>query len=281
MTLHLLPVLFGLAVWWGTTVLVVFLDGLPRRTFRWSLAGATAVLALALAGLWVSARAPTTAGAYAAFACGVLVWGWCELSFYTGWITGPRPLPCPTESRGWARFARALRACLWHELALVGCAAAAAALTWGAPNKVGLGVFLVLWLMHTSARLNVFLGVRNLQEEFLPAHMAWLRSYCRKRPMNWLFPVSVTAGTALAVALAWKGFAPGEPAHVQAGFTLLAAFTALGVLEHWLLVLPWNPVALFAVGLTSRSAASPPAGAVIPFDPQARPAPATALTRAA
>ena len=31
--------------------------------------------------------------------------------------------------------------------------------------------------MRQSAKLNVFLGVRNLSEEFLPQHLHYLQSY--------------------------------------------------------------------------------------------------------
>ena len=40
--------------------------------------------------------------------------------------------------------------------------------------------------------LNVFLGVRNLNEQFLPKHLRYLGSYLVQKPMNLLFPLSVT-----------------------------------------------------------------------------------------
>ncbi|MBV8868454.1 MAG: DUF3623 family protein, partial [Acetobacteraceae bacterium] len=45
---YLAPVLFALFVWWFSTGLIIFLDGLPRRTFRWSMLGATVLLAASL-----------------------------------------------------------------------------------------------------------------------------------------------------------------------------------------------------------------------------------------
>ncbi|WP_163591818.1 DUF3623 family protein, partial [Klebsiella pneumoniae] len=59
-----------------------------------------------------------------------------------------------------------------------------------------------LWLMRLSAKLNVFLGVRNLNEQFLPEHLRYMHSYFRQRSSNALFPVSVIGVTALA-ASAW------------------------------------------------------------------------------
>ena len=49
-----LPILYTLFVWWFSTGLILYLDGLPRPTFRWSMAGASAVLAGALYGLAAS-----------------------------------------------------------------------------------------------------------------------------------------------------------------------------------------------------------------------------------
>ena len=47
MSEHALPVLYTLFLWWFSTGLIVYLDGLHPRTFRWSLAGAGALAVLA------------------------------------------------------------------------------------------------------------------------------------------------------------------------------------------------------------------------------------------
>ena len=65
--------------------------------------------------------------------------------------------------------------------------------------------------MHESARLNVFLGARNLNEHFLPPHLAYLGSFLRKRPMNLLFPFSVTISTAICGVLATEAAFAADP----------------------------------------------------------------------
>ena len=252
MTYHLYPLLFGLAVWWASTVAIIFLDGLPRSTFKWSMAGATVVLAAALWGLHVSSLHATPAAAYAAFACGVLAWGWQEMSFYMGVVTGPRKTPCPEGCGGWAHFVHAVQTSLWHELAIIGSAVIVVALTWGQPNQVGTWSFLVLWWMHQSAKLNVFFGVRNLNEEFLPEHLNFLKSFLTKKPMNNFFPVSVTISTIITAAVLAKAFAHGTKPFDQVGLTFIGAFMALAVLEHWMLVMPMPAGAIWAPGLKSR-----------------------------
>jgi putative photosynthetic complex assembly protein 2 len=109
--------------------------------------------------------------------------------------------------------------------------------------------------MRLSAKFNVFLGVPNLTEEFLPDGLAFLKSYFRKRPMNLLFPVSITAST-IATWLLVDQAISGTTGLAVAGFTMLAALMALAVLEHWFLVLPLPVATLWRWGLTSRTAES-------------------------
>ena len=247
------PVLFTLFVWWFSTGLILYLDGLPKWTFRWSLAGATLLAAAALYGLHETSTDTSVAGAYIAFACGVLVWGWVEVSFLMGFVTGPRCTPCPPGAAGWERFACAVAVILHHELVIVALAAAVVAATWGGANQIGTWTFLILWVMRQSAKLNLFLGVRNLNEQFLPDHLSYMQSYFRRRRMNLLFPVSVSAATALAAIIWERAFAPEVSAFGTAGLTLVGTLLTLAILEHWFLVLPLPSDALWSWGLRSRT----------------------------
>ena len=261
MSLYVFPALFALFVWWFSTGVIMYLDGLPRRTFKWSMVGATAVLAASLYGLYASRGDTTLGGAYAGFTCGLLAWGWQEISFYMGFVTGTRKQPCEEGCRGWRHFGHAIQTSLWHELAIIGAAIVVVALTWHAANQVGMWTFMVLWWMHQSAKLNVFLGVRNLNEEFLPEHLQFLRSFLTKKPMNLLFPVSITVSTVILVRLVDAAIAPGATRFEAAGFCFLSVLMALAVLEHWLLVLPLPAAALWGWSLSSRKTKP-----VAPFD---------------
>ncbi len=248
------PALHGLLIWWLSTGVILFLDGLPRRTFRWSMAGATMVLCGALYGLVISATDTSVAGAYTAFTCGVLIWGWLEISFYMGYVTGPRTHHCHHGCSGWRHFGHAIQASLYHELAVLLLACIVAALTWNAPNQFGTWTFVVLWWMHQSARLNVFLGVSNLNAEFLPEHLDYIKSFFTSRPMNLLFPFSVTISTIAAVLLVQQALAGRADAFREAGYSLLATLMVLAILEHWFLVLPisaarlWNSLWQWSLG---------------------------------
>ncbi len=239
-----LPVVLALVAWWFSTGLILALQHLPRRTHAWSFGGATLVLAGALWTIGRSADDTTEAGAYAGFLAALAVWGWQEMAYYMGFVSGPRPVACPPAARGLDRFLSALATSLWHEFAILAGGLVILCLVWGAPNRVGLWTYAVLVLMNASARLNLFLGVRNLQLEFLPAHLGYLAGYLRQRAMNGLFPLSVSLGTAAAVLLGAAALGAGtEPE--RTGLALVATLTALAVLEHWFLMLPLPAAALW------------------------------------
>ena len=246
------PILFALFVWWFSTGLIIALDNLPRRTFRWSMAGGTAVLAASLYGLARTSADASVGGAYAAFTYGLLVWGWQEMSFFMGFVTGPRRVPCDEELPGRRRFGQAVQAMLYHELAILASAVAVVALTRGGVNQVGTWTFVILWLMRQSAKLNVYLGVRNLNEEFLPQDLRYLGSFFRRKPMNLLFPVSITLSTVAAALLTQRAVAAETGSFAATAFTFLATMTALGLLEHWLMVLPLPFAALWHWALRVR-----------------------------
>ena len=253
----LYPALFALFVWWFSTGAIIFLDQLPRPTFKYSMAGATLVLLASFWGIAASAQDTSLKGAYCAFSCGLLAWGWQEISFYMGFVTGPRTAPCPEGCSGWKHFIHAIQTSLWHELAIIAAALVVTTLTWNQPNHVGLWTFMVLWWMHQSAKLNVFLGVRNLNEEFLPDHLAFLKSFLTKKPMNLLFPFSVTISSVICVVMWERATAPGATPFTQAGGTFVATMMALAILEHWFLVLPLPSATLWHWGLASKAKQRP------------------------
>lgn len=233
-----LAVAFAVFMWWFSTGLVLALDQLPKKTFRWSLLLSSMLALAALAALQTTAQQTSVAGAYCAFTCALLIWGWHELTFLTGAITGPRRHALPAHVTGWPRFVASVLAILWHELAILAVGVLIVAMTWDAPNQVGTTTFLVLWVMRISAKLNLFFGVRNLSEDFLPAHLAYMASFFRRRRMNALLPFSVIGG---CIAAGMLISAAGDQAAVPAaavGSALVATLLVLAIIEHLLLVLP-------------------------------------------
>jgi putative photosynthetic complex assembly protein 2 len=244
------PVAYTLLLWWFTTGLILLLDGLGRSSYRWSLGGAALLAGLGLVALHYTAEQATATDAYVAFTSALLIWGFVELAFLTGVLTGPRRTDCPPGARGWTRLRAALGAILHHELALI-AAGLAIALVSGV-DHIGFWTFAALWLMRQSAKINLYLGVRNTGEQFLPPQLTYIASYFRRRPMNLLFPWSVLALTAAAVLLLFATMAVSQPGNEHTSLTLLTTLVVLGLLEHWFLVLPMDVDALWRWSLRGR-----------------------------
>jgi len=254
-----LAVLFAVFIWWFSTGIVLLLNGMQRRAYKFSLFTSSALAVAALVALNHTANQTTAAAVYCAFTCALLVWGWHELSFLTGWITGPRTTALPAEFREGhegRRFIESVRAILWHELGILAVGVLIIAMTWGAPNQVGTWTFIVLWSMRTSAKLNLFLGVRNLSEEFLPPHLVYLSSFFRRRAMNLLFPFVVSAASAVLAWMVMLALEPTADATTVLGLTLVGTMLALAILEHWMLVLPVPTTALWRWAMAKRQPAA-------------------------
>jgi putative photosynthetic complex assembly protein 2 len=246
-----LPVLFVLFAWWFLTGAVLWLVGLPRTTVRWSMTVATVIGLGALVTLWQTAGDTSPAAAYITFLAALFVWGWHEMSFLTGVVTGPRTTEAPRRVGGRAGLWPAVETLIYHEAAILLTVGILAVMLSGQPNEVGLWTFVILWIMRISAKLNVYLGVPNLTEEFLPAHLTYLKTYFCRRSMNLLFPVSVTLST-IATWLLITQAGNSVTAFDTIGFTFLATLMALALIEHWFLVVPLPSASLWSWGLWSR-----------------------------
>jgi putative photosynthetic complex assembly protein 2 len=254
--MSLLPAAYAILLWWFATGIILLLDGLPPHTFRWSLAGCAVLAAAGLWGIAASSDATSVAAAYCSFTGALLLWALIEMSFLMGVVTGSSRRACPDGARGWRRLKFALSAISHHEVAIIAGAGLVALASLRGDNDVGLWTFLALWCMRQSAKVNLFLGVRNTGEQFLPPRIEYMKSFFRKRPMNALFPISIsvlTAGSAFLIEAAHA--APSGSMHATA-LTLIATLVVLGALEHWFLMLPINTDALWRWSMGSRESSS-------------------------
>ena len=194
----------------------------------------------------------SVAGAYVGFLSALALWGWIELAFLTGVITGPVRQPLKAGVREWERFIRAWGTIAYHEMLLAFTLLAMIAASYGADNKFGMWTFAVLFAARVSAKLNLYLGVRKINVEFIPEHLNHLPSHFRIARMNWLFPISIT-GLSFALACFLERIWAVEMQADIVGFALLSALTALALLEHWFMVLPLPDEKLWRWMLAERT----------------------------
>lgn len=229
------PIAFALLCWWFGTGAILWLVRRPPHTFFTSMTLLTLGLGLSFWATWTSMQAATVANAYLGFASVILMWSWHELAFLTGWLTGPRPQALPPGVRGAERFGRSLQAVLWHELALLANFGVLLFMQQGQPSHVAICTFALLWCMRASAKLNLFFGVPEVGELYLPRHLQWLGSHFQRR-------ASISAFFLLSVGLAcvvwgWMVWQLGSgQATLTTGWVLLAALLGLAIVEHVIMV---------------------------------------------
>lgn len=244
------PLLFATVLWFVATGFVLWLDRLPSRTWPASLVGATIASGFAMAGIIATTPETSPAAAYAAFACALVLWGWHELSFLMGFVTGPNRGECPVDARGWRRFRLAAATLIHHEVAMFLTVIVLAAATWGQPNQTATLTFVLLFVMRLSAKFNIFAGVPHLSTEMMPDHMRYLASYFRIRPASGFFAASLIGIAALA---AWLGRAAmTSQGGLATGYALAFALVVLAFIEHGFLVVPWQDTRLFRWAIPAK-----------------------------
>ncbi|NEX44673.1 putative photosynthetic complex assembly protein PuhE [Pseudotabrizicola algicola] len=233
--------LSAIFLWWFSTGLILWrvrrADNEGHDAHLWSVLLGLPLLLAGIIGLNETLRDTSALGAYLAFLSALAVWGWVELAFLSGIITGPNTRPCPPDAALHSRFFRAVGTILWHETVLIALLATIVILSDGAPNIFGLWTFAILFFARISAKLNLFFGVPRIHTEFLPRPLSHLASHFCRAPMNWVFPISVTLLSYASYCWLERAYsATSEGATI--GFTLLSALTLLALLEHWFMVIP-------------------------------------------
>ena len=237
----LIASLIAFLVWWLATgaILIVakYADERGLRARQWATLMALPILIGGFGGYAMSLNAVSASGTYIAFFSAVAIWGWIELAFLTGVVTGPISKPLPSGVSELERFLRAWGTLAFHEILLVCTLISLVVVGWGAENTFGMWTFMVLYAARISAKFNLYFGVPKINIEFLPTVLMHLPSHFRIRRMNWFFPISISILT-FSVACWLERLNAATAIEAVIGFSLLTAITALALFEHWMMVLP-------------------------------------------
>jgi len=233
--------LAALFLWWFSTGILLWrvrhADNAGGDAHMWSVVFGLPLLFAGVVGLNLSLNDVSLNGVYYAFLSALALWGWIELAFLSGVITGPNSKICPPNAAFTERFKRAVGTIAYHEALLITALILIAYASFQMPNQFAFWTFAVLFFARISAKLNLFLGVPRINVEFLPRPLAHLASHFRLARMNGFFPVAVTLLTFAAGCWMERAISATTDAR-QIGFVLLAALTLLALLEHWFMVLP-------------------------------------------
>lgn len=249
---HIVPFIVTVAIWFVATGLIAWADSRGRSTFRRSIAiGGVAGIA-GLVAILVTSQTADHWAVYLSFVGALMVWGWHEIGFLTGAAAGPRRVALDANTSGFERFTQASATVIHHEVALALTALMLISLSWNAANQIGATVFVLLFALRLSSKINLFVGVPNSTTEMLPAHLDYLKSYFGPNRMTLLLGVSIFAILALAGWFASLAIAAPAGSPEMVGASLLTALCLLGAIEHLFLALPFRDGMLWGWAIRRR-----------------------------
>ncbi len=230
----------ALMLWWMSTGLILLAvrraDQAGGRAFHGLICWGLPFLVLGAVAVMQSVQALTVAGMYIGFAGALCIWGWIEMTFLTGLVTGPRKLPMTAQTPG-ERFAQAWGVVAYHEtLLLIGFLGIVLA-TIGQPNPIAAWTYGMLLFARVLAKLNLFNGVPGINTDAVPTPLSHITSYFRTSDPSWVFPLSVTV-LSLFTAFWVERLVHAATDASAVMFAFLSALTALALLEHWMMLIP-------------------------------------------
>jgi putative photosynthetic complex assembly protein 2 len=236
-----LAALATLFLWWFSTGIILWrvriADNGTARDHLYSVLFGLPLLAIGVAAAAASVDDLSVTGIYLAFLSALALWGWIELAFLSGVITGPNHRPCPALASTKDRFWRAVGTIAWHETALIVTLIGLGIASIQAVNPFAFGTFALLFVARVFAKLNLFFGVPRINIQFLPKPLAHLASHFRIGRITAFFPISVSVLTVASALLLERAINVENPS-MTVGYALLTCLCLLALLEHWFMVLP-------------------------------------------
>lgn len=237
------------AFWWAATGLIIA----SQRDETTRTAAFAAASALGLLGAWFIHRSrgeATASGARHGLAGAALLWTWVAIALYGGFVVGPGGRPVAADASRLTLALEAVRSIAFHEAAALTVVALAVALTWRSPNRFAVRTLTAFWATNQLAKLNVFAGVANPGERFLPDWLRFLEVYFGPAQNTVLLPLSVLVLAAAGTWLLARAVRGRDP-YAREGDGMIGWLVLLAALEHALLGISWN-APLWDVFLTLR-----------------------------
>jgi len=257
--------LVAILSWWLGTGAILWLVRLPARLFKRSMSALTLLVLLSCISTAWSMRQTSMVAAYVGFISVIVMWGWHEMAFLSGWITGPRRIAQESNAHGWRRFHLAVQALLHHELALLLNMGLLLLLQWDNPNHVALCTFSLLWCMRVSAKLNLFFGVPFVGEQYLPEHIAYMGSYFRRSSVTACFYLTISLSAFTWIWLVLE--AQRSSVTLSTSWVLLASLLGLAIVEHLLMVFSLPLQRLWGWAMRQPGALPEPLSGALPPQP--------------
>lgn len=226
MPAYLVLSIYAVLVLGAAVTLPTIADRLSSGAFSWMFGLATVAVVGALVGLALSRDDLSLRGVYTAHLCATVVWVWMEIGCRASAGFRARRL-------GFARSGP-----LWQDVMWIAPAAGIVALTWNGANQWGVWTFMLCWWGHVSMRLTAYASAHTRDG----GPLIWPPWFAAGLPpaqvLSAIFPLSVSAATAVCVWLAADALEYGLTTAQGVGLALVAVQAMVVYAALWLDVLP-------------------------------------------
>ena len=235
----------AVALWWLLTGIALMCVHQVSAVRNLVLGVATVVAGTSFWILPETAATHSVHSVLVGFLIALLIWGWLELVYLMGYVTGPNKDQAPGGAPTGKRFILALATIIYHEvLALAIIVLAFLQVGLEGNNLITPLVLSVLWIMRCSTKLNLFFGVRHFNENWLPKSLSYVTSFIVVGKNSALIVPTTLMAACLAAALFFAGINAASPT-AELTLYLLAWLSTLAVLEHFFLMYPLGEHALW------------------------------------
>lgn len=237
-------IVIAVSAWWLLTGLALLLVHQAPKVAHYGFITHSIFTLAAWLCAPLNAGSTSSIAVAAGFLLGLIIWGWLELSYLLGYVSGPNHRVYCGGPSTWLRFKGALATTIYHEATVVASVALLAIISAGQPNRTAFYTVTVLCLMRWSAKLNLFFGVRAFNDRWLPNHLHYLTSYLRVGKSSLLLPVSTALGFIVTFKIFELAGQSNAPSY-QLSLYLVASLMLLASIEHIFLLFPVNEAALW------------------------------------
>ena len=257
MEIQILAIIFTIFIWWFSTGIILYairrVDYSSKISHKAFTFYCTPLLLIGMVGFIWTLNGSSTLDIYLSFVSSLFIWGWFEIAFLSGVITGKNKKKCDNKTMGWERFNLAWNTINYSELSLLVVTVIMYFLVKDSLNFFGFLTFVTLYLARVSAKINFFVGVPYINFEFFPKPIAHMKSFFKIKPPSFFWIISAAIMLYLVILWGQNAFNENFDQHIKIGFLLISSLTFLALFEHLCMVIPLTETRLWLWMLPKKS----------------------------
>ena len=243
-------ILLTIFLWWFSTGLILYairrVDFSSKINHRSFALYCLPLLIIGIIGFVFTINNLTVQTVYISFISSLCIWGWFEIAFLSGLITGKIKSKCEEGKRGLKRFIFAWKTINHSELALIFVTISLFIIVYKEANNFGFLTFAILYIARVCAKINFYLGVPYINFDFFPKPISYMKSLFKISNPSFFWILSVAFLFYLSMINAQNSLSADITYPSSIGYILISSLTFLALFEHLCMVIPFTETRLWS-----------------------------------